>query len=88
MTGGTSVTIDAYAFAEGFVAAEFASALSPSPTHGITVRAVVPDTQCQVAAVMQRCAQPQTRRLVAGLRVDDVHLAVAAPGDGDPVGAR
>ncbi|NUS87400.1 MAG: helix-turn-helix transcriptional regulator [Streptomyces sp.] len=34
---------------------------------------------------MQRCTQPRTRRLVAGLRVDEVHLAVqvAETGEGE-----
>lgn len=59
-----------------------------SPAHGITVGTVVPAAQCHVAAVMERCAESQTGRLVPRLRVDEVHLAVAAPGDGDPVGAR
>lgn len=59
-----------------------------SPSDGITVGTVVSAAQCHVAAVMQRCAQPDAGRLVTGLRVDEVHLAVAAPGDGDPIGAR
>ncbi|MGY1397847.1 hypothetical protein ACW69H_10640 [Streptomyces sp. SS10] len=58
-----------------------------SPADGTTVDTGLPTAQCHVAAVTQRCAQPDAGRLVAGLRVDEVYLAVTASADGDPGGA-
>ncbi|CQR60269.1 Hypothetical Protein sle_08060 [Streptomyces leeuwenhoekii] len=63
-------------------------ASAPSAAHGIALGAVAAGAQDQVAAVVQRRFPPQPGRLPARLRVDEVHLAVAAAGDGDPVGAR